>query len=115
VLHRQVQCLAGKRLATGDYITRALDTKVSPSVLSVKISVYFDALLPGGSTVTATAQDEESWISLPVVATEALGEGWVEYHCEAEDLTMLSTRIKLSLAGSSLQRPRVRNLRVAIT
>lgn len=115
VLHRQVQLVAAKRLATGDYISRAIDTKVGPTVLAVKITAYFDALLPGGSSVVASAQDGESWVTLPVVATEDQGDGWVEYRAEVEDQEMLETRIKLSLTGTDHIRPRVRNLRVAIS
>lgn len=115
VLHQQVQMLAGTRLATGDYISRAINTRVGPLVLSVKVTAYFDALLPGGSSVTAYAQDGEDWVLLPVIASEEQGEGWVEYRVEAEDLEMLETRIKLTLVGTDFARPRVRKLRVAIS
>lgn len=114
VLHRTIQLVAGKRLDDSNYISRALDTNVSPQALTVDINIYYDVFLNGGS-VTPTLQDGASWAAMDLIAETELGDGWVERHYRLEDFTEPQTRVQLTLSGTAVNRPRVRNLRVAIT
>lgn len=84
-------------------------------MLSVDLDCYIDALLPGGATVAATAQLGAAWEPLILLASEELGEGWVELHYQLEDITETQTRVQLVINGTAVQRPRLKNLRVALT
>ena len=111
VLLPDVYLIAGKRAATGTYITRAMAAGTG-----VKITVIYDAYLPGSSSVAVAAQDEADWLAVDTSATSSqLGDGWAEYTHTLDPFTSDTTRIRLTLSGSNLQRPLVRNLRVLIT
>lgn len=114
ILHRTIQLVAGKRLNNSNYISRALDTNVSAEILTVDIDVYYDVLLNGG-TVTPTIENGATWDDMTLISETNLGENWVERHYRLEDLTEVQTRVQLTLSGTAVNRPRVRNLRVAIT
>lgn len=53
--------------------------------------------------------------ALILLASEELGEGWVELHYQLEDITETQTRVQLVINGTAVQRPRLKNLRVALT
>lgn len=110
VLLPDVYLIAGKRLATGTYITRAMAAGTG-----VKIQVLYDAYLPGAAAVAVAAQDEGDWLAVSQTASTPLGDGWAEYTHVLDPFTSDETRIRLTLSGTNLQRPLVRNLRVTIT
>lgn len=110
VLLPDVYLIAGKRQATGTYITRAMTAGTA-----VKITVIYDAYLPGSASVAVAAQDEGDWLAVSQTASSQLGDGWAEYTHVLDPFTSDETRIRLTLSGSNLQRPLVRNLRVTIT
>jgi hypothetical protein len=114
-LYPDIHLIAGTRLSSCDYITRAIATNIGLAP-SVKITVYFDVWLPDTASVTANYESEPGiWAALPSVANTDLGDGWQEIKCEQTDVTSLETRIKLILTGTAWRRPRVKNLRVAIS
>lgn len=115
LLYKDIQLIAGERLSSSNYISAALDTKVSPTKLTVNMDVYVDCYLPSPATLAATAQIGAAWEALELLETEALGEGWYEHHYRLEDIAETQTRLQLELTGSAVKRPRLRNLRVALT
>lgn len=115
LLYKDIQLVAGKRLTSCNYISAALDTKVSPTKLTVNMDVYVDCYLPSSTTVAATAQIGAGWDDLILIDTEVLGDGWTEHHYRLEDIAELQTRLQLVITGTAVKRPRLRNLRVALT
>lgn len=129
VLYRNITIVTGTRLSPGDYMSRAIETRVAGAVDNeVKVGLYYDALLPDYAqwqdSVDAYYQVSESggvptWDDLPLLSTLddnplPLADGWREFHHEVSGVTAATTRIKLTLTGSAQARPRLRNLRVAI-
>ena len=113
-LYPDVHLIAGKRLASSDYISREMQTNIGLAD-SVKLTVYYDALLPGTSSVDAYYESASTvWTELPQVDTTALGDNWVEFKHEIAEFTGLETRLKLVMNGSGVYLPRVKNLRMAI-
>lgn len=113
-LYPDVHLVAGQRLTTGDYITRALPTNIGLAP-SVKLTAYYNVYLPGTASVDAYYESSAGvWTALPVVGGTELGDGWVEVQREIAAFSGLETRIKLVLNGSAGQRPLVKNLRVAM-
>lgn len=115
VLYKDLQLVAGERLTSSNYISAALDTKVSPTRLTVDMHVYVDTYLPSGTTLTATAEVGAAWLPLDLVGSTELGEGWVEQQYLLEDIAETQTRLELVMTGTAVRRPILRNLRVALT
>lgn len=114
-LYQDVHLIAGQRLTESDYITRALQTNIGLAA-TVKITVYYDVYLPGTASVDAYYESAPSvWSALPIEDGTELGDGWVEVKREVDGFDGLETRIKLVLKGTAQMRPRLKNLRVAIT
>lgn len=115
LLYKDIQLVAGERLTSSNYISAALDTKVSPTRLTVDMHVYVDTYLPSGTTLTATAEVGAAWLPLTLVDSTELGEGWVEQQYLLEDIAETQTRLELVMTGTAVRRPILRNLRVALT
>ena len=114
-LYRDIHLIAGTRLASSDYISRAMQTNIGLNE-TVKITAYYDVFLPGTASVDAYYESAAGvWTALPIVGGTELGNGWQEVKREIEGFDGLETRVKLVLNGSGLQNPRVKNLRVAMT
>lgn len=110
VLHRDVALVSGTRVESSDYVSRAM-----PALGGTKLTLYYDAITPGASNVSAHYEDDDGqWVALPIVDATQLGNGLVEVRHEMTGLDQPETRIKLVLNGTALARPRVRDLRVAI-
>jgi hypothetical protein len=115
VLYPDLCLVAGKRQASSDYISRAMQTNIGDGP-DVKVTAYYDAFLPGASSVDAFVENGSGvWLALPIIDGTELGDGWVEVKREVEEFDQTETRVKLVLNGSALALPRIRNLRVAIT
>lgn len=109
-LHRDVMLAAGKRIDGSTYISRAMETNGG-----TKLTLYYDVYLPGTASVAAHYQNSVGgWAELPVVGGTELGSNWQEVRCEVTDLDQPETRVRLTLNGTALFRPRVKNLRAAI-
>lgn len=114
-LYPDIHLVSAKRMLTSDYVTRAMQTNIGLSE-SVKITVYYDVLLPGTASIDAYYESAaDTWTALPIVDGAELGDGWQEVRREVEDFEGLETRVKLVLNGTALMRPLVKNLRVAMT
>ncbi|NCA71717.1 MAG: hypothetical protein EOM91_16880 [Sphingobacteriia bacterium] len=109
-LHRDIMLVSGKRIDGSTYISRAMETNGG-----TKLTAYYDVYLPGTASVSAQYQNSVGgWETLPVVGGTELGSDWQEVRCEITDLDQPEVRVKLTLNGSAIFRPRVKNLRVAI-
>ncbi|WP_026199316.1 hypothetical protein, partial [Lamprocystis purpurea] len=81
-----------------------------------KVSIYYDALLPGGASVVAEVQrgDGGLWSVAPMVASAVLDGDRIEFRHEIDDFAHDNTRVRLTLSGTATAGPIVKNLRVAI-
>ena len=116
ILYPGAQLIFGSLSEAASYITRAV-----PAAASFNLTVTFDALTPGTSSVTVSAEQNEAdtFTELTLDKGTPVGDGWVERTYKATDLSGvgldLTTRIKLELTGSAQHRPFVRRLRVIVT
>lgn len=106
------QAVYGNLGETGTYITRAV-----PCAAGAKVSITYEALIPGGASVTAAAQKgDASYQDVAVTSSTPVGDGWVEYNHTIDPFTAggTETRVRLTLTGSAAARPQVRQLRVVV-
>lgn len=112
ILHKDIHLVVATRLSGSTYVTRQMECYSGTSV-----TMYYDATLPTPATVTAEIEDGAgNWEAFPLEVATALGDGIYEYK---HTYTLLTdedqTRVKLTLSGSGVALPVVKNLRVAIT
>ena len=116
ILYPGTQLVFGTLEAAGDYLSRAI-----PAAATFNVSVTFDALTPGTSSVTVQAESGTpgSFTDLALDKGVEVGNGWVERTYKATGLVGVgadrTTRVKLALAGTPAHRPFVRRLRVIVT
>ena len=116
ILYPGTQLVFGTLEAAGDYLSRAI-----PAAATFNVSVTFDALTPGTSSVTVQAESGTpgSFTDLALDKGLEVGNGWVERTYKATGRVGVgadrTTRVKLSLAGTPAHRPFVRRLRVIVT
>lgn len=111
VLYAPVQLLAGEIAQVGTYVCRAFSLGSA-----VKLTSYFKAALPFGSSVTIEYDKADgNWQTLPYVSTEALSDpAWVENKYEATGITATQGRLKITITGGPAARPRVGDLGAAV-
>lgn len=109
-LYPDIHLVVGTRLMSGDYLSRLIQAEGG-----TRVAVYYQALTPGSASVKALLDNGGVWVTLPVVSGTPIGDGWVEVACVLTGFAQPETRVKLELTGTAQARPRVRNLRVAIT
>lgn len=113
VLHPGSQLIAGQVSATDDYVTRAI-----PAGASSRVRVIFDAIIPSGAAVAVSVSGidgGDTYQAVPYLSAKAIDNGFQEITHELTGVNETSVRIKLVLSGTSVARPRVRNLRVIVT
>ena len=116
ILYPGTQLVFGTLEAAGDYLSRAI-----PAAATFNVSVTFDALTPGTSSVSVQAESGTpgSFQALSLSSGVEVGNGWVERTYKATSLVGVgadrTTRVKLALSGNPQHRPFVRNLRVIVT
>ena len=116
ILYPGTQLVFGTLEASGDYLSRAI-----PAAATFNVSVTFDALTPGTSSVSVKAESGTpgSFTDLALDKGVEVGNGWVERTYKATSLVGVgadrTTRVKLALSGNPQHRPFVRNLRVIVT
>lgn len=116
ILYPGTQLVFGTLEAAGDYLSRAI-----PGAATFNVSVTFDALTPGTSSVVVQAESgtSGSFQALSLSSGVEVGNGWVERTYKATSLVGVgadrTTRVKLALSGNPQHRPFVRNLRVIVT
>lgn len=110
VLWPGAQLVSGKVTTTADYVSRACVAKHGTKCL-----VIYDALLPSGSSVTPTLrQNQGTFGALAGAGTTPQGDGWVEFRFEKTGIVADTVQLKLALAGTAVNRPRVRNIRILV-
>ncbi len=116
ILYPGTQLVFGTLEAAGDYLSRAI-----PAAATFNVSVTFDALTPGTSSVAVQAESGTpgSFTDLALDKGVEVGNGWVERTYKATGLVGVgadrTARVKLALSGTPAHRPFVRNLRVIVT
>jgi hypothetical protein len=110
-LFAPVLLVAGTIRTSGTYISRAFDLGSD-----VRLTAYFKAALPAGSSVTAEYDlADDTWVTIPLASVEALADpAWVEQKREVTSITGTSGRIRLTLAGGPGARPEIADLSAAV-
>ncbi|WP_304680271.1 hypothetical protein [uncultured Desulfovibrio sp.] len=107
VLWPGTQLLAGTLTQSAVYQPRAVR-----AVGATRAVLIFEAHLPSGATVTPELRtDAGEWTAMTAEGDTQQGDGWVEFRYGAELADADEARYRLTLAGTSLARPRVRNLK----
>lgn len=107
VLHPGTQVLAGRLRTSAVYQPRAV-----PAINATRAVLVYEALVPSGAAVTPELRaDAGEWVAMTVSGTAQQGDGWVEFRFTAELSGVDEVRYRLTLAGTSLARPQVRNLK----
>lgn len=115
ILAPGVQLVVGTLAETADYVSRAI-----PAKASFTARVIAEVFAPGTASVTAKAEagSAGSYATLPAVAAEPVGDGWVEIEWRANGLQGVGadkiTRVRLEISNSAAHRALVRNLRAVI-
>lgn len=112
VLFPGTQLVHGQVSETANYVSRAI-----PAGQNARVRVIFDALIPPGANVTVAASGidtEDSFQSVDYQTSKPIGDGWLEMTHELAQINEPAIKVKLTLAGDSSSRPRVRNLRVIV-
>ncbi|MBV2145406.1 MAG: hypothetical protein KTM48_01525, partial [Wolbachia endosymbiont of Pissodes strobi] len=114
VLYPGLQLVMGNISESGDYVTRSITAGSN-----TKITITYDALIPGTADVKAYVQKGvekgEKWQLVNLTTGKPIGENWVERTHVLSNFNGNETRIKLVLSGTVVYRPKVKNLRVIIT
>ena len=111
VLYPGVQFIAGNIEASGQYVSRAFT-----SGNAARISVTFESMTPGTSMVVCEIQKQDgSWQALTLTSGTNVGDGWQERNYTLTGFTATTTRVRLTLAGTTAARPKVRKLRAVAT
>lgn len=112
VLFPGSQLISGIVGSTGTYVSRAV-----PAGSSVRVKTIFEAIIPSGATVTVEYKGidtGDAWTALPSAGTRNVDDGFVEFIHQASSINELAVQIRLTLAGTTAARPRVRDLRVIV-
>ncbi|WP_265017572.1 hypothetical protein [Wolbachia endosymbiont (group A) of Epistrophe grossularia] len=111
VLYPGLQLVLGNISESGDYVTRSITAGSN-----TKITITYDALIPGTADVKAYVQKGvEKWQLVDLTAGKPIGENWVERTHVLSNFNGNETRIKLVLSGTVVYRPKVKNLRIIVT
>lgn len=110
-LHKDVQFVYGTRGTSQTYVSRAI-----PAGTGSKVTVYYEVLTPGTSTVSAdVSPDGTTWTPVPVSSGTPVGDSWVEVKRYLGTYSGSTARVRLTLNGDARNRPQVRKLRVVVT
>jgi Domain of unknown function (DUF4815) len=112
VLLPGTQLVAGTIAGTASYVSRAV-----PAGANVRIKVIYEARLAGAATIIAAYKGPDVadvWTNLPAPTTRQVDDGFVEFVHEITNITEVTIQARLTLAGSTAARPRVRDLRVIV-
>ncbi|WCR53387.1 MAG: hypothetical protein PG981_000409 [Wolbachia endosymbiont of Ctenocephalides orientis wCori] len=113
VLYPGLQLVLGNITESADYVTRSISA--GPNT---KITITYDALIPGTADVKAyvqSAEKKEEWQLVNLITGKPIGENWVERIHTLTNFNANETRVKLMLSGTVQYRPKVKNLRVIVT
>jgi hypothetical protein len=106
------QALLGNLQESATYVSRAV-----PCVAGARVSVTFEALLPGGSGVVVEVETGTgTWQTVALTGSSAVGDGWTEQVHTVANFSAggANTRVRLTLSGSAAARPQLRQLRLVV-
>lgn len=107
ILYPGVLMVAGSLRATGTYITKAFTLGAA-----IRMSNFFKAFLPSGSSVTVEIDKaDDNWTSVSQFASVALNDGFVEREYRVTPYTATLGRLRVTLAGTPAGRPRLADFR----
>lgn len=111
VLEPGIQLVAASLQTSGSYISPAITAGGTS-----RVRVVFDANLPPGTTaqVHAQAVGTTTWVTVPFLQSSPMDTGTLELTHELPSITANAVRVRLTLNGTHLSRPTLRNLRVAV-
>jgi hypothetical protein len=112
VLHPGAQLVSGVVATTADYVTRAI-----PAGASSNVKVVYEALIPSGATVTVQFKGPDAgdvWTTIAPTGSRAVDGGFFEFTHAISGVNEQTVQIKLTLAGNTAARPRVRDLRAFV-
>lgn len=111
LLYSGLQLILGNISESADYVTRSI-----PAGSNTKITITYDALIPGTADVKVYVQkSEEEWQLVNLTSGKPIGENFVERTHILTNFNANETRVKLVLSGTVSYRPKVKNLRIIIT
>lgn len=111
VMFPGLQAILGNMSESADYVTRAI-----PAGVNRKVTVTYESLLPGLANVVVEVEDDNGdWQAIPLDSGKPVGDEWEERTHILTGFTADDTRVRLTITGNPLYRPRVRALRVIIT
>lgn len=113
VLMPGVQVIVGTTLSPKTYVTRLIQANESGNS---DITVRFEALLTGSAAVTVECQTNGAgtWTTIPYIKSEATANGWADRVHQISGYTDPDVRIRLTLSGDAVNRPRIRKLRAVV-
>ena len=80
-----------------------------------RVRLLFDAAIPSGASVTPSLSgDSGTYAAMDADGSTPLDDGYREYGYSASIVDVDTVRVKLTLTGTSLARPSVKNLRVMV-
>lgn len=106
------QAVLGDVGETANYVTRAI-----PCAAGARVSVTFEALIPGAASVTVEVQKSDgTWQAVAVTTSTPVGDGWIEQIHTVASFTAggTQTRARITLSGTAAARPQVRELRMVV-
>lgn len=109
VLFHGTQLVVGRVAASSNYITRAIRGGAN-----VRVKAIFEAFIPGNATVTVAyrgVDQDDAWVLVPFTASTEDDNGFFEITHELLGVTEDMIQLRLTLTGTTAERPRVKNLR----
>jgi dipeptidyl aminopeptidase/acylaminoacyl peptidase len=107
VLYPGVQAVLGNVKESATYVSRLIDCPGA-----TKVIVAYEALLGGPAAVKVEVLRNGGWTVAPVTGGSPIGNGWQETICTLSNFAVDQTAVRLTLSGSIVYRPRLRNLQV---
>jgi hypothetical protein len=111
-LFADTQAVLGDLQETGDYVSRAV-----PCAAGARVTVTFEALIPGASGVTVEVQKSDgTWQTVALTSSSPVGDGWTEQIHTVSSFTAggTTTRARITASGAASARPEVRQLRLVV-
>lgn len=113
ILQPGTQLVAGVIATSAIYVTRAI-----PAGTSVNLKVIYEGVVPSGASILVYWKGPDggdTWTEITSPTTRPVDDGFVEFSYLATGITELTVQVKLVLAGTTVARPRARDLRVIVT
>lgn len=111
IIYPGIQLAAGTIAESANYVTRAFACGSNARVV-----VAFEGITPGTSTIGVEIENQDgTWQTLTLTNGVDVGDGWVEREYIITGFSADTTRVRITLNGNALNRPRVRKLRCVAT